>query len=121
MTYLGAFLHTKRAEGAQRPRPEIKLGFVTGPSTAHALHRGGHSRAPPILIPMRNHRFGGFSEVSGIFHPVTQVVKAISEIFLKKCNHGGCEQKAHGCVRTARITYVEVYWETRALLRHLTS
>jgi len=34
---------------------------------------------------MQNHRFGAFSEVSGIFHPVTQVLKAISEIFLKKC------------------------------------
>ena len=69
---------------------------------------------------MRNHRFGGFSEVSGIFHPVTQVVKAISEIFLKNATTA-CEQKARVCVRTARITYVEVYWETRALLRPLTS
>ena len=42
---------------------------------------------------MRSHRFGGFTEVSGIFHPVTQVLKAISEIFLKKCKTA-CEENA---------------------------
>ena len=70
--------------GALRPRPEIKLGFDSGPSMycARAAQGGVGGSAPRVgdsFACPADHQFGGFSEVSGIFHPVTQVLKAISQ------------------------------------------